>query len=629
MGRQYSGATRADPFQHQLVSSILCPPYQGMGSPAKHVTVVAQQPPQLQIQPPIISQQVAAQQQYVPVSMVEPSGRQMLLTNAVQTSWPTTNRQMAIVPSWQQLPPQHAAIQQPLLSDAGEWGRPLIVDSAAILQEQRPVFGVDVAAAAAAAAAAVAAEAYNPTIAVDGHTGTAAWTSSSSSKRGSKQSSHQQQQQQQSSHHHLSVPGHHGRSAVVGHIDKKEQTQLSPVKKRVKESTPPDDHHHGHHHGGNHHQQQHHHQTQQHNNHHGHGHGQHAGYQTCGRSPHGGAHWQTGKEIPTVGRQHTITIHDTPSPAVSVITISDSEDETCGKPQRVQQQQQQPQQPSSSNRQRKNVISCVTVADSDGEEHRSPAKAYHHHHNQHQQQQVIKHEPQQHHYASSQSQKKRLLAKAQSECMLNVPTKQEPGTADYHHHRASGNSSDYSNGTVQHNGCGSQCTSGSHYQHDQQYTNNTNDKRVSWAPPAAHVPSGSSSNHRRHSAVPLVNLRDYQLQCKTEYAQPPAAHSTGREAPQHLVPPASGKVWSGGGGSGNSQPAIHQQGYRHAGSAHLSPQPLASAARLSPQHALAAAAGQPLYHQSELYRRPAVYVTTAQPAAYLPATHQVAPFTPG
>jgi len=61
VARQYTGAARADPFhQHQLVSSILCPPgYQGMGSPAKHVTVVTQQPPpQLQIQPPIISQQV-------------------------------------------------------------------------------------------------------------------------------------------------------------------------------------------------------------------------------------------------------------------------------------------------------------------------------------------------------------------------------------------------------------------------------------------------------------------------------------------------------------------------------------------------------------------------------------------
>lgn len=79
VGRQYTTGSRADPFQHQLVSSILCPSYQGMGgSPAKHVTVV-QQPPALQIQPPpILSQQ--PQQQYVPVSVVEPTGRQMLLT---------------------------------------------------------------------------------------------------------------------------------------------------------------------------------------------------------------------------------------------------------------------------------------------------------------------------------------------------------------------------------------------------------------------------------------------------------------------------------------------------------------------------------------------------------------------
>jgi homeodomain interacting protein kinase len=56
----------------------------------------------------------------------------MFLQNAVQTSWPGS-RQM-VVPSWQQIPPQHAAIQQPLLSDAGDWGRPLIVDSSTILQ---------------------------------------------------------------------------------------------------------------------------------------------------------------------------------------------------------------------------------------------------------------------------------------------------------------------------------------------------------------------------------------------------------------------------------------------------------------------------------------------------------------
>lgn len=74
---------------------------------------------------------MAAQQQYVPVSMVEPSGRQML---AVQTSWPTSSRQMAaIVPSWQSIPTQHATIQQPL-SDLTDWGRPLLVDSSALIQ---------------------------------------------------------------------------------------------------------------------------------------------------------------------------------------------------------------------------------------------------------------------------------------------------------------------------------------------------------------------------------------------------------------------------------------------------------------------------------------------------------------
>lgn len=96
-----------------------------------------------------------------------------------------------------------------------------------------------------------------------------------------------------------------------------------------------------------------------------------------------------------------------------------------------------------------------------------------------------------------------------------------------------------------------------------------------------------------------------------EFVQPPAAHSSaalpGRSADQQL------KAWG-------PAPPPHQS-YRH-----LSPQPPVPH-RLSP---LAAAAGQPLYHQPELYRRPAVYVTTAQPAAaYLPASHQVAPFTTG
>ncbi|PSN29452.1 hypothetical protein C0J52_24770 [Blattella germanica] len=734
VARQYTGAARADPFhQHQLVSSILCPPgYQGMGSPAKHVTVVAQQPPpQLQIQPPIISQQ-----------------------NAVQTSWPG-NRQM-VVPSWQQIPPQHAAIQQPLLSDAGDWGRPLIVDSSTILQEHRPVFPVD-----------VATEVYDPSL-VDHHSGhhssaTVVSTSGSwANKRGLPKNSHHhtntqhnltgppQQQQQQPQiqqapqpahhhhhhHHHLTVPSHRSQQDA-----KKEPTQLSPVKKRVKEGTPPTDSVNGYatsssirrRHSpvstnGTHWQQQsqpHHHQNsvvQPTGKHHSHA------IQQIEQHPH-----QTIQQTPqqsqvVSGRQQTITIHDTPSPAVSVITISDSEDEAPGKcckdrncsacytsglglachissncpsvltvasqDEAYHSAQSTPSR-GISTRQRKNVISCVTVADSDGEEHRSPAKQhlqqiqqqqqqqqpqlFHHQqqqqapppplpaqHSQPQQQQnqppqvattvhtpahivrEIKHEPQ--HSSSyssgaSQSQKKRLLAKAQSECMLGI-TKREPGLNDYHHSHV--HTGDYLHHSTCHGGgnnttCSKEppltasssangvTASGYHYvttssaggshaapsvqeQHIV-YSGCSGDKRSSWAPPAAHT---ATSVHK-------------------EYIQPPAAHTT-REAvavstrEQHLLAAAQAKTWTTAAAAAAAATATHSalhQGYRHS-SAHLSPQPLAHAAatsRLSPQHPLAAA-GQPLYHQPELYRRPAVYVTTTQPA-YLPASHQVAPFTAG
>lgn len=71
------------------------------------------------------------------------------------------------------------------------------------------------------------------------------------------------------------------------------------------------------------------------------------------------------------------------------------------------------------------------------------------------------------------------------------------------------------------------------------------DKRISWAPPAAH---NTSSHSRRHSAVPVVSLQEYPVaaaQAHQEYIQPPAAHSTrdslavARE--QHLLAP--GKSW--------------------------------------------------------------------------------------
>lgn len=72
--------------------------------------------------------------------------------------------------------------------------------------------------------------------------------------------------------------------------------------------------------------------------------------------------------MPPHGREHTITINDTPSPAVSVITISDSEDEgTLGK--KSNRVLHSNAQPTVSNR--KNVISCVSVQDSDNEDRSS------------------------------------------------------------------------------------------------------------------------------------------------------------------------------------------------------------------------------------------------------------------
>lgn len=551
----YNGRRQYGSSGHQLVSSILCPPgYQGMGSPAKHVTVVAQQPPpQLQIQPPIISQNVGAQQQYVPVSMVEPSGRQMLLANPVHTSWPGgSGRQMALVPSWQH------TIQQ-ITSDS-DWTRPLIaVDSSALLQDQRPVFPVD-----------VPPEVYSDTGLMEHPQH---WNSKRSSQKVSHHHHHHQHHHFQQiaaphqNYNHLTVPGRHD--------SKKEATQLSPVKKRVKEGTPPS-HRDGHHH----HRQQ---QQQQSSPQYWHVHNSHLLNASSHANP----------------RQQTITIEDTPSPAVSVITISDSDDETVDKKCVIKPQKEVTRH---ENRvqcdQRKNVISYVTVGDSDGEEHTTPKnrqRAAQHHQQQQQsqaaqlpqQQSHIKHEPYHNtvnnHYSAgaSQSQKKRLLAKAQSECMLNggslgtsngqqhsngnvhlscsqlQPAKQEPGVCDLQHPHP--------------------CQA---FLQNQDQLVYANDKRVSWG-------QGSvvSCQSKRDSA----HVRELHVgHPHKEYIQPPVAH-TQRDK------------WS---------TALHQ-GYGQSNN-HLSP-------RLSP----AQIAGQPLYHQPDLYRRPAVYVTAAQPAY-----HQV-PFSTG
>ncbi|XP_071642171.1 uncharacterized protein Hipk isoform X8 [Temnothorax longispinosus] len=596
-----SGRSGVHDFPHQLVPGILCPPhgYQTMPSPAKHVVVA--QPPQpqqapLQIQSSIISQQAvaaaaaAAQQQYaaVPVSMVE-TGRQMLLTNAVQTSWPAGSRQMAaIVPSWQQLPPQH--IQQPLLSDTGDWGRPLIVDSSAILQDQRPVFPVT--------------EVYNASALVEHPS--QSWGKRTVTKH------HQ---------HHVTVP----QQTQHRHEHKKETQQLSPVKKRVKESTPPSSMR-RHSPSSSHWQEQ---PVQSHHH----------------SSKHSSSHNVEHQPVATV-RQQTITIDDTPSPAVSVITISDSEDETPGKctqstPRVVQPMQQSAHtssqhanghvttHSSSSHRtQRKNVISCVTVGDSDGEA--SPSRSHAHlylpQHPQHQQTtQLIKHEPQQQHHVSSssgyssQSQKKRLLAKVQSECnMVNVATKLEPGVEYLAPHPchapACKEPPTYQDDVYDiYDHCLQYVTTSSAHPHLQEqhivYTTGT-DKRVSWP--------GKRTEY------------------KHEYVQPPAAHS--REHQKWVVAnPVHQYRQSQVVGTAAHPGHTHSH---HGHPAHLSPggsgggrSPAGGAVIGSAQHL-----GQPLYQEYAHVRSrahavpPPVYVTAA-PSQAATAIQQQMPtyqgFTPG
>ncbi|XKL61288.1 hypothetical protein PGB90_008345 [Kerria lacca] len=601
VARQYGSSGRNDPFQHQL--SILCSgSYQGMPSPGKHVTVVTQQPPQLQIQPPILSQQVAAQQQYVPVSMVEPSGRQML---AVQTSWPTSSRQMAaIVPSWQGIPTQHATIQQPL-SELTEWGRPLLVDSSALIQDQRPV--------------AFTTEVYDSLVESPSTIRASAWDKRSSVV--SKSSQHLAPPSSIPHHHHYH---HHHHLSIPRNNDKKD-AQLSPLKKRVKEGTPPIEY------GNN--------------------------RNIRNRiSPvintNSNQHWQhsnnvignsfySHNQIPG-NRQQTITINDTPSPSVTVITISDSEDDISPKcaPQPTSIVHHRNAQKS---HQRKNVISCVSVGDSDEDSQESPKQQnyqstrvtpiiYPHtpniqhqpticigspkvessryvqqhqsqnnsnqfHHSHSSQMYVsanvpsaysVKHEP---HYNSnyssgiSQSQKKRILAKAQNEFVVpangSIVTKQEPANI---------------NSDLQYCSGGSSCKDPYHCVVPQeQHIVYTTDKRVSYSIPPAHPA------HKRG----VSNSNDgYQV-------QPPAAHS-GRE--QHVITSSKTSGWQ-------QQTLPVHQGYS---TSHLSPPSLAANRGLSPL------AGQPIYHQSDLFRRQAVYVTTTQPAAaYIPSAQVPAAFTTG
>ncbi|XP_066540892.1 homeodomain-interacting protein kinase 2 isoform X2 [Hoplias malabaricus] len=89
--------------------------------------------------------------------------------------------------------------------------------------------------------------------------------------------------------------------------------------------------------------------------------------QTCGGGGGGAGGWGEEHQASSTTREHaqhtqhnpprqTIIIPDTPSPAVSIITISSDTDE--------EDEHKQPSNTSTSSKQRKNVISCVTVHDS-------------------------------------------------------------------------------------------------------------------------------------------------------------------------------------------------------------------------------------------------------------------------
>lgn len=207
-------AAAAYDLQPTAVPSALLPMhnYQPLASPAKHVMV--QQPAQFQpsqLQPTHLQQTA---QQYVPVTMVEQNGRQIMA--AVQANWPTAAaaaaRQMSLVPSWQpaaQGAAPHAGdnLLQPLFAPDPEWLRPF--------QEQAPVFPVvyDQNASMAAAAAA-AATAYV----------------SSGSKRSTKTATNGNPPPA-----HSATYASGSRYGVKTELSQQQQ-QLSPVKKRIKET---------------------------------------------------------------------------------------------------------------------------------------------------------------------------------------------------------------------------------------------------------------------------------------------------------------------------------------------------------------------------------------------------------
>lgn len=327
VGRQYANDRNAT-FQHQLVSSLLCPPsYQAMPSPTKHVVVggAVMQPP-LQVPP----------QQYVnvpvPVSMVEPtSGQRMLLTNAVQSTvaWPQGGRQL-IVPTWTQQAAPHSLIvdSTPFLNVEEIYPKQHLNIPRHELKKESPMHHLIVPRHEKKETNQLSPvkkrvkentpphQRYNRQHISPQYHHSQGMSSSSSSSQNFYQPSHHQ-----ASHHYQldnSIPPQHHHSTNSLH------------------SSSSSSHHHHHHYSNN-------------NN------SSSSGATSGANSSHGTSNTSGGHQHHVIKHPATITIHDTPSPT-QVITISDSEDDEPPPPQQQQlQQQTQTQVASSSNHSNNNA----------------------------------------------------------------------------------------------------------------------------------------------------------------------------------------------------------------------------------------------------------------------------------
>jgi hypothetical protein len=279
------------------------------------------------------------------------------------------------------------------------------------------------------------------------------------------------------------------------------------------------------------------------------------------------------------------------------------------------------------------VVSCVTVPDSD-EEHRSPAKGHHprqqHYNNSNANSYVVREiKPEPASVSSSYngnngaslSQKKRLLAKAQTEgggSMADKPKQEHQMASDGGYMDAYGGADRPS---MTHQPC--DFSNGSEVLHFQPAP-----QQVSQQQQHQRTYRQDYDQQQQQQQQQQVQQQQQQQQ-QRDYLHPPAAHRQQRfdaELQQqreqngyysidtgHFAPlgPIKTDVYGLLGFSSRSN--------RHA---HLSPQPgpssrhqaaaavaaaAAAALCLSPQHQLnaaaAAAAGQPLYHQPDLYRR--------------------------